>query len=85
MESFHLDAGRDVKILVRRTGFPDEKTQVYEVIPSPNSWGRSCEDNSHASYSRLTYEIDLCPLHFFFCLFYDMSTQNKPCYPALEC
>lgn len=66
MESFHLNARRDVKILVRRTGFPDEKTQVYEVIPSPNSWGRSCEDNSHASYFRLTCEIDLCPLHFFF-------------------
>ena len=33
MESFLLDARRDVKILVRRAGFPDEKTQVYEVIP----------------------------------------------------
>ena len=64
MESFHLNARRDVKILVRQAGFPDEKTQVYEVIPSPNSWGRSCEDNPHAIYSRLTYEIDLYPLHF---------------------
>lgn len=33
MESFHLDARREVKILVRRAGFLDEKTQVYEVIP----------------------------------------------------
>lgn len=63
MESFHLDDRRDVKILVRPAGFPDEKTQVYEVIP-PNSWGRSCEDNSHVSYSGLTYEIDLYPLYF---------------------
>lgn len=41
MESFHLDARKDVKILVRWVGFPDEKTQVYEVIPPKKVGGGS--------------------------------------------
>lgn len=36
MESFNLDASKDMKILVRWAGFTDEKTQVYEVIPPPS-------------------------------------------------